>query len=297
MLLAGCGGGYDVLGAVPLAVELTAAGKHVELASLSFTRLNRVAGHERVPGVPHLFTAGAAAASTASYCPEAWLAAWLGSQTGTEVTIWCFENVGVVPLRRAYEYLVKTLEIDAIVLIDGGVDSLLRGDETSLGTPSEDFASLAAIRTLQVPTKILACIGFGAELRDGICHAQVLERVAEVSAAGGLLGMYPLIPSTNAAERYVSAATYIAERQRHQHGSHIHSVIRWALDGTFGTHGEHVWVSPLASVYWFFSVPVVATTNLILEHIENTQTLWEIAAIIEAFRKTIPVKVRCSIPL
>lgn len=297
VLLAGCGGGYDILGAVPIAHELQAAGKHVELASLSFTRLDRLSGHEPVAEVPHLFRASAAAATTAAYCPEACLSAWLTSRVNGEVPIWCFENVGVRPLRRAYEFLVRTLDVDAIVLIDGGVDSLLRGDETSLGTPAEDFASLAAVSTLDVPTKALACVGFGAELRDGIRHAQVLERIAELTAAGGLLGVWPLLAGTAPADAYEEATAFVAKRQRDQHGSHIHSVIGQSLKGKFGAPGPDVWISPLASIYWFFSLPAVTGTHLLLQHIQETNTLWEIAAIIEAVRKTMAVKVPSSIPL
>jgi hypothetical protein len=297
ILLAGCGGGYDVLGAVPIAHELIRAGKHVEFASLSFTTLARVPGHRAVSDVPHLYTATADAGTTSAYCPEAWLSAWLGTQSGRESRIWCFDNVGVAPLRRAYEFLVRSLDIDAIVLIDGGVDSILRGDETSLGTPSEDFASLAAVEALEVPTKVLACIGFGAELRDGICHAQVLERVAELTAAGALLGMWPLVEGTPAASAYQQASQYIADRQKHQHGSHIHSVVGRSMRGDFGSQGAHVWLSPLSSIYWFFDATKVAATNLILEHIADTKTLWEVAAIVEAVRKSIPVKLRCVIPL
>jgi hypothetical protein len=291
VLLAGCGGGYDILGAVPIAHQLMQAGKHVELASFSFTRLDQVAGHRPVPGVPHLYTASAEAAATSAYCPEAWLSAW------NNAPVWCFENVGVVPLRRAYESLVENLDIDAIVLIDGGVDSLLRGDETSLGTPAEDFASLAAVESLDVPVKVLACVGFGAELRDGICHAQVLERVAGLTAANALLGIWPLVAGTPAAQAYQNASAFIAERQRHQHGSHIHTVVGETLTGGFGARGSHVWLSPLASLYWFFDAATVARTNLILQHIKETKTLWEIAAIIEAVRKSIPIRLRCVIPL
>jgi hypothetical protein len=297
VLLAGCGGGYDILGAVPIAHQLQQAGKHVEFASLSFTRLEFVDGHRPVPDVPHLYSASAAAATTRAYCPEACLSAWLGSQGRDDARIWCFENVGVEPLRRAYESLVETLDIDAIVLIDGGVDSLLRGDETSLGTPAEDFASLAAVDSLDLPVKVLACVGFGAELRDGICHAQVLERVAELTAESALLGFWPLVAGTPAAEVYRHASNYIAERQRHQRGSHIHSVIGQTMTGAFGARGNHVWLSPLASIYWFFDAATVARTNLILPHIAETKTLWEISAIIEAVRESMPIRLRCVIPL
>ena len=44
VLVAGCGGGYDVLGAVPIRHALAAAGIDVELASLSFAYLNGLTG-------------------------------------------------------------------------------------------------------------------------------------------------------------------------------------------------------------------------------------------------------------
>ena len=41
-----------------------------------------------------------------------------------------------------------------MVLVDGGTDSLMRGDEVGSGTPEEDTASLAAVNALWgVPDK------------------------------------------------------------------------------------------------------------------------------------------------
>jgi hypothetical protein len=61
----------------------------------------------------------------------------------------------VQPLREAYQYLADHLSLDAIVLVDGGTDILMRGDESGLGTPEEDMASLAAVHGLDVPEKIV----------------------------------------------------------------------------------------------------------------------------------------------
>jgi hypothetical protein len=296
VLLAGCGGGYDILGTVPLAAELSRAGKQCFFASLSFTRLDRVPGHQPVPGIPHLFRALPAAATADAYCPEAWLAAWL-SADGAEVPVFCFENVGVRPLRRAYEFLVSELAIDTIIVIDGGVDSLLRGDETSLGTPAEDFATLAAVTPIGVERKLLGCVGFGAEMRDGICHAQVLERVAELTALDAFLGIWPILPGSHSAVAYQSAAAFLAEHQQKQRGSHIHRVVGAALASEFGAKDEHVWISPLASLFWFFDLDAVARTNRLLPHLGETDDLWQVAATIEAIRKTLPIRLRCSIPL
>ena len=38
---------------------------------------------------------------------------------------------------EVYEALVKELQVDAIILADGGTDSLMQGDEDGLGTPME----------------------------------------------------------------------------------------------------------------------------------------------------------------
>lgn len=50
---------------------------------------------------------------------------------------------------------------------DGGTDSLMRGDESGLGTPTEDMASIAAVNKLKVRTKILMCIGLGIDTFHG----------------------------------------------------------------------------------------------------------------------------------
>jgi hypothetical protein len=47
--------------------------------------------------------------------------------------------VGVRPLRAALAHLIQTVAADAVVQVDGGVDVILKGDETSVGTPAEDL--------------------------------------------------------------------------------------------------------------------------------------------------------------
>jgi len=82
--------------------------------------------------------------------------------------------------------------------VDGGIDALLRGDESALGTPAEDMTSLCAVSRLEVPTKVLTCFAMGGEMRDGICHAQAFDRIGELTRLGGFLGAGP---STVAADR------------------------------------------------------------------------------------------------
>jgi hypothetical protein len=64
---------------------------------------------------------------------------WFNTVRGDDVTIWRFGNSGAVELEKNYRRLV-----------DGGVDSLMRGDEERPGTPLEDTISLAAVEPLEI---------------------------------------------------------------------------------------------------------------------------------------------------
>jgi hypothetical protein len=297
VLLAGCGGGYDILGAVPLAVELWERGCQVHFASLSFCYLNGLDGTTQDAQVPNLYAVPSSAATAATYCPEAWLARWLGEKLGRAQPVWGFDKTGVRPLLAAYRRLVEQLALDSIVLVDGGIDALLRGDESCLGTPAEDLASIAAVSQLEGVPSFLACIGFGAELRDGICHAQALDRIAELTREHGYLGCAALLGDDRAGALYLEAVRYVFEHQAEQRQSHIHTVVSAAASGEFGERGPHVWLSPLASTYWLFDLAVVARTNLLVGELRETDTIRQVSAVIEGARKGMEIQRRSAIPL
>ena len=296
VLLAGCGGGYDVLGAVPLHHVLRAAGVDVELASLSFCYLNGLPGARQDAVIPNLYEVRGDAATPRAYCPEAHLARWLDGEHGGEHRVWCFDKTGVRPLARAYAALIERLAIDAVILVDGGIDAVLRGDETRLGTPAEDLTSLAAATAQRVPVA-LACVGMTAELRDGIAHAQVLERFAELARGGGYLGATALVPGTPACDAYVRAVDHVFAGQAEQKQSHVHRVITRALRGEFGAVAPHVWLSPLASMYWWLDAREVARTHLFLDSLRATDSIWEVGARIEAARAALPIREPAVMPI
>ncbi len=296
-LLAGCGGGYDVFGAVPLLIELLALGHEVQLASLSFCYLNGLAGARQHPRVPNLYEVPASAATEGAYCPEAWLARWLGAELGREQSIWAFDKTGARPLAAAYRHLVEEHQIDAVLLVDGGIDALLRGDESSLGTPAEDLASLAAVSRLEVPVKVLACLGLGAEIRDGICHEQVFDRIAELTRAGGFLGSGALLPQTRCGRLYTDAVSFAFAHQQQQRRSHIHKLVSASARGEYGSQGPDVWLSPLLSLVWFFALDEVARSHRFLAGLHETETIWDVHTRIEAARRELAVRPRSSIPI
>ena len=297
VMLLGAGGGYDILGAVPLFVALRGQGKTVHLGGVSFTSLAKLPRCSPEPGHSCLFAISADSATEAAYCPEAWLALWLRTTQAYEEPLWGISKTGVMPLRAALHYLADRLQNDTFVLVDGGVDLVLKGNETSIGTPAEDLASLQAVRGLEGFRRLIMCLGFGAELREGIPHAQVLERFAELQRAGAFLGATSLVSDSPVGRAYSEALAFIQKGQRAQRGTHIHRVVLAAMAGDFGPDGPDTWISPLASLCWFFSLPEVAESHLFAAQLEDTETIWDVTVAVRACRKDLRVRPRTEIPL
>lgn len=188
ILLAGAGGGFDIFCGLPLYFGLRRAGRQVHLASLSFSDLYGSSARELAPGMARV-TADVWGVS--GYFPELYLSKWF-AERGESIPIYCFSRMGVQPLHASYQALIDALQVDAVVLIDGGTDSLMRGDEAGLGTPQEDVTSIAAVDLLNVPTKLLMCLGFGIDAYHGVCHAQFLEAVSALIQQEGFLGAWSL---------------------------------------------------------------------------------------------------------
>ncbi len=298
VLVAGAGGGFDVYAGLPIYERLRSLGKKVFLANLSFVSLGSTNAQALTRA---LYSVEATTSSPDPYFPERTLAQFL-SRRGEDVTVYAFEKLGVSPIREGYRHLVRLLDLDAIVLVDGGTDILLRGDEAGLGTPSEDMASLAAVAAIDVQTRIVACVGFGIDTYHGVCHANWLENVAALAAQDAFLGATALLRSMPEVRSYLDAVN-AAELATSQKPSIVNGSIASAIEGRFGdyhrtprTQSSRLFISPLMSLLWAFDLAAVARRNLYLDRLSNTQTIWDVHLAIEHFRETIDTRPREVIP-
>jgi hypothetical protein len=301
ILVAGAGGGYDVVCGVPLFLALERLGFEVHLASLSSTPLIDVQYAVRHTDTLLEVTADS---SRPSYFPEGWLARWFHERRGRDVTVWSFVTTGVRPYAQSYAYLAQHLNLDAIMLIDGGVDTLMRGDEHSLGTPLWDALSIAAVDSLDIPHKFVATTAFGAERWDRISHSQVFARIADMTRADALLGVTTLLRSTDEGAAYIDAVQYIFDHQPEMRQSVVASSMLAALRGDFGempvnrfTEMTPIWVSPLMCLYWFFDLGTVARQKLFLPRLLTTDTVTEAADRMQQFMDTHPPSPWQPIPI
>jgi hypothetical protein len=298
ILIAGAGGGFDVYAGLPLALALRRAGKQVFLANLTFTYLGETDANYLAP---HVAAVTPATTGADRYFPERRLAEWLADHEQPS-TIYAFEKVGVVPLRAAYARLVEELAVQAVVLVDGGTDILMRGDEEGLGTPEEDMTSLAAVAKLDAVESFVVSLGFGVDAFHGVSHAHVLENIAAIERDGGYLGAFSVTSAMPEGRAYLSAVSH-AHGRTPSRPSIVNGSIAAAIEGKFGnaqfsdrTAQSELFINPLMAIYFAFELAALAKQSLYLHLLEDTRSIFDVGARIEAFRHTVQPRPRMPIP-
>ncbi|MBA9002590.1 DUF1152 domain-containing protein [Thermomonospora cellulosilytica] len=299
VLVAGAGGGFDVYAGLPIALALMESGKRVHLANLSFSFLYGL--DDEVWLEPDVAAVTPETKGPSDYFPEGVLARWLERQ-GLPSTVYAFPKVGVRPLTAAYRALVSHLGIDAIVLVDGGTDILMRGDEAGLGTPEEDMASLAAVHRLDVPEKVVACVGFGVDAYHGVNHAQVLENLAALDASGHYLGAFSVPRNSREGALYLDAVAD-AQAATPERPSIVNGSIAAALRGQFGnvqfterTRRSELFINPLMTLYFVVDLDGLAGRSLYLERLTGTVLMRQVGSVIDGFRENVRRRPPRTIP-
>lgn len=301
VLVAGAGGGYDVVCALPLALALRKKGHKVHLASNSSSPLEEVAEARET-----LFSITADTPLPRSgYLPEAGLARWWRNTFDETITVWCYRKLGVRPLAQAFATLAEELGLEAVIICDAGVDGLFQGNEHDLGTPTTDAVSiLAAYKQKQLATYYVFT-AFGTEGRNHeVRHCDALLRIAQLVPTGGLLGVSALLPQQQEGKHFLDALDTIHRATAPHWHSNMASSIAAALQGLFG-HQEltvknteaPIWVSPLTLLYWFFSLDQIAEAKPYLLEVLETDTPQEVARAIEATRRRLGILPRLDIPI
>jgi hypothetical protein len=290
ILVAGAGGGYDLYAGLPLFLYLQSRAEAVHLGNTSFAALGPRSGRRLTAALTRI---DADTTGSDDYFPERTLSRWFRAH-GQDVPVYCFQRTGVLTLVRGWRSLVESLRLDAVVLVDGGTDSLMRGDESGLGTPHEDLASIAAVHSLQVPCKVLTCIGFGVDAFDKVCHADFLEAVAALQRQGAFLGAFSLLPEMPEARLFQDAVRHALDTMEHA-ASVMATSIASALEGRFGNHhatwrtsGSSLFISPLMSMYWSFELDAVARRCLYLKELSRTRSYRDVERVIRTFREDNP---------
>lgn len=299
ILLAGAGGGFDVVAGLPLMEYLRGQGKDVFLASLSFSELKKATGRKVGSNVLEVLPDST---GDDEYFPERYLSQWF-AERGDWVPVYSYAASGPMVMLENYRDLVRELNLDSLVLIDGGTDILMRGDEPSLGTPLEDMCSVAAADMLELPFKFVVSLGFGIDVFHEVCHAYVLEAIADMTPSGDFLGAFSLTPDMPEFQAMAEAVEYICKRMPGKESIVMTSVVA-AGQGHFGDHhptprteGSRLFLNPLMAMYFGFTLEGLARRCLYLDYLKDKYGRWEVHRGICNFLSTVESRPWIPIPL
>lgn len=297
VLIAGAGGGFDIVSGIPLYLYLRSLGKQVVLANLSFTALPFSDSEEVFAGTYHVTEASA----DLPYFPEKHILNWLRSRSEFPYVYGLSNRMGVLPLSQAYSHLVERHDIDTLVLVDGGTDSLMFGDEPKVGTIVEDACSIVAAARTAVTSRFLVAIGFGVE--HDLNHHACLENISALVKNGHYLGAQSLTNQMMEGQAYLDLVDYLNSKMV-LHESIVTNSIASAMQGEFGdfhpttrTKGSVQFISPLMSLFWFFRLEGVASQLRFSSSIENSMTMDEVAKAFQLYRITNTRRTHQGIPL
>lgn len=306
VLIAGCGGGYDFLSGLPFYHALKEKGKKVILANLSFTDLvSKIDGKQFCDQCYKVSANTKIKSSPKVYFPEYYLSQWFKDCFQEDVPIFAFcRSTGVSQLSRAYQKICDDFNVDAILLVDGGTDSLMFGLEETMGTPIEDQTSIVAVHSIKsVPVKILTCLGFGVDAFHGVSHGLFLENVASLEKTGGYLGCFSVSQHTAEGQFYMQAYSAVSKNMQ---PSIVCSSIKDAMCGDFGNHhstqrtkNSKLFINPLMSIYWTFDVGLLVEKIPYWRELEVTKDAMEVMKVIYQHHEiaTSEGRIRKPIPL
>ena len=292
IMLCGCGGGFDFVHSLTLYPELQRLGKSILIGSYSFGDPRRITGETDVVfNDSDVIAKRVTAASTPPpyYGPEVHVCSFLDAQypeSAPHFVYAYYARAFTVPLlTRFYTGLVRTHSVDAVVVVDGGSDSLMAGDEEGLGDPIEDAVSVTSVAGLEdLKAKVLISIGLGTDRYNHVSDAASLRAIAELTRMGGFLGCSSLEPSSRGFSFYRDCLEHIYSRQGFR--SVLAGTILSAAEGCYGTDclaprlPEHVeqgdlFLWPLMAMLWAFDIETVAQRSLIAGWIRDCETVPE----------------------
>ena len=298
VLLCGCGGGFDFVHGLTLYPELVRLGKRVIIGSYSFGDPGKIGGE-----APVVFQEGdvvarrvtARSQPDAHYAPEIHVCSFLDERypaSAPHSAYAYYARAFTVPiLKRLYRQLIDEHSVDAVVLADGGSDSLMAGDEEGLGDPIEDAVSVTTVAGLEgLQAKLLLSVGLGVDRFNHVSDAASLRAVSELTARGGFLGVSALEPTSPGLEMYTALLDHVYGRQTFR--SVVAGAIASAAQGWYGS-GEvpellasrirpgQAYGWPLMAMVWGFDVDVVAARSHISGWIRHCETVAACYAAVE----------------
>lgn len=297
ILLIGIGGGFDFLQGVPVYEKLHNLGKNIVWANLSFSDVHILDEYNKFV-IVDAYTKNI---PVSKYFPEKYLCEWYLKEHDRYLSIYTFPRFGPKIIKEIVGMIISEHSVDLIICIDGGTDSLMRGDEPELGTPEEDLSTLCALSFHKNIEQLLITTVFGVDHYHGVQHYYFLKAVSELSRKNGFFGVESLLPNSIEADVYNRILDYVHSKMQ-SYKSIVSSCLKESLQSNFGDIKLSVeprnavsFISPLTNMYWYFDAKKVASRCLYINDISDLKLYPEVTEAIKRFRNRIIIQPSMSI--
>ena len=308
ILISGCGGGYDIFCGLDLFFNLVDQGKNVVLGSYTFTnnkllmkvgtkidqycyKIDKNTQFDEETYIKNLVKIIVPPADILEqmhytreeyiqantlvnkfdgpcYFPEYNLVMSLAKHN-LSIPIYCFMETGIKQLTEAYNKVIEIENIDTIILMDGGTDSLMTGIEKDengkrmLGTPFEDISSIVATFNCSscVTNKFLYCLWFNVDRFHDVTDENFLCNTANLIKNGYFVGSYMLNIKNESTRKYIDVFM-----DCNPANSIVNSHVISAIQGHFGDYcpewlrkrdgvlNHKQYIHPLMALYWIYDL-------------------------------------------
>ena len=226
------------------------------------------------------------------FFPEYKLAKNLHKMYGLSIPVYCFLDTGIKYLTEAYNKIIELENIDTIILMDGGTDSLMTGIEKdidgnpALGTPYEDISSIVAVQNSKATYKYLYCLGYNIDKYHDVKDEDFLKNTSNIIKQNGFVGSYMLNKNDTFTQMYVDLFMNCDPEN-----SIVNSLIIASMHGHYGNYTpEHIkhrirnteqYVHPFMALYWMYNLENIhANLSYDTDKLKNTTDESEIAELL-----------------
>ena len=274
-----------MLSSLPIYLYLRKLNKEVHIANYSATDFATVRNYAD-PVIMDANILGATSIikeKNQSY-QEGYLSLWFKQffKLPEEKVIWFVNKVGPKALTESYKKLIAHLEIDTIIFVDFGVDSLLFGTEQDCPrTIIDSCINYSAFKNIEIENKISVIIGATTETNGEDVYFSAMRNLTRMSQQGGVLGSCNLMNYMKSFQVLKNACQFIS----FQSGAEIsetNKIILSSVEGIdFDDENNQVpYVSLLMSQYWFLDANAIAYNNAILQEISEFSSYYDIVQFI-----------------
>ncbi len=268
VLIMGMGGGFDVFSGIPIYVTLEKMGIKSHLASFTHASWTEIPTcTETIPMAPGCLGVTGNIARTSVNMPEMYLSNWFKEVKNQEVPVWTFKrDQSVKEYSDSLNVLVKHLGIDTILLVDGGVDSIMTGNEDK-DMLTKNFINssliLKSVENMKI-NLISVCINNGD--KDSKSLNNILYKI---SNQGGFYGGCFILNYMKCYQDFKLFCDYYISNE-----FDIDKNINLLIDNTEFSHEEHI-DGKSQSQLLFFNSLALSYNNAAIKNLMGDETYYD----------------------